>query len=128
MRRSIGWKRVALLPLLLAGAARAQLLPPPPPAAEPVPSVCVSRYGNTGCAARLYAGLLCEAMAADIPVETLQLRLEQLFEEAAIDFNGITPAQVETAAVRYYAPMLCSGQSRRLQELFAAPSAAGAGS
>ena len=44
--------------------------------------------------------------------------LEQQYAQAAIDFTGITPEQVERAAVRYYAPMLCPNKSDRIRAVF----------
>ena len=77
------------------------------------------RYGNTGCAARLYARLLCSTVGLNPMPEGLQRQLDGQYERAAIDFRGISVAQVESAALRYYVPMLCPARSRQIQELFA---------
>lgn len=105
------------------------------PAPPPLPSVpeitispelegCVSRFGHTGCAARLYARLLCASMGSGAggavveEVERMEAQLAQQYDQAAIDFRGITPEQVETAAVRYYAPILCPEKSPQIRQLF----------
>ena len=80
---------------------------------------CVPRYGHTGCAARLYAQLLCTAVGSSTPASELQLQLDQQYEQAAIDFRGITAAQIEKAAVGYYVPMLCPDKRIEIRELFA---------
>jgi len=119
---------------LLAPVRSQPLLPdPPPPLPAPQPStepllledpspealsVCVPRYGHTGCAARLYARLLCAVVGVNVSAEDLQRQLEADYERAAIDFSGISAAQIETAAVSYYAPMLCPLKSRQIRELF----------
>lgn len=123
---------------LLAPVRSQPLLPdPPPPLPAPQPptqpstepvlledpspealSVCVPRYGHTGCAARLYARLLCAVVGMNASAEDLHRRLEADYERAAIDFSGISAAQIETAAVSYYAPMLCPLKSRQIRELF----------
>jgi hypothetical protein len=85
---------------------------------------CVRRFGHTGCAARLYAQLLCASMgvasglSADGALERMEVQLSEQYDQAAIDFRGITPEQVETAAVRYYAPILCPERSPRIRQLF----------
>lgn len=124
-----GWSRplrvllgcaLALQPLL-SGAAQAQLPPPPPPpppAADTDLVGCVASYGNTGCAARLYAQLLCDSIGTRFNGGQLTSQLEQQYAQAAIDFTGITPEQVERAAVRYYAPMLCPSKSDRIRAVF----------
>ena len=82
-------------------------------------------YGNTGCAARLYARLLC-GVVGQVPMpEGLQQQLDGQYERSAINFQGITVEQVESAAVRYYVPMLCPNKSRQIQELFAPMEATG---
>jgi hypothetical protein len=115
---------------------RSQPLPAPPP---PLPSlqpslqttplevsspealrVCVPRYGHTGCAARLYARLLCVVVGVSSSLEDLQQQLDEEYQQAAIDFRGISAAQIEAAAVTYYAPMLCPQKSGQIRELFAA--------
>lgn len=82
-------------------------------------SRCVPRYGNTGCAARLYARLLCDVVGQTPMPEGLQQQLDQQYERAAIDFRGITVAQVESTALQDYVPVLCPARSRQIQELFA---------
>ena len=121
---SSGWWRwgccLALLPGLKAPAL-AQLPEPPPLPAVPVsPELanCVTRYGPTGCAARLYAQLLCRSVGDPAISEQLEQQLAEQYEQAAIDFRGITPEQVETAAVRYYSPMLCPEKSPQIRQLF----------
>lgn len=101
-------------------SALAQLDPPPLPSLPESPkSECVSRYGQTGCAARLYAQLLCDTIGSTaLSTESLEQSLADGYEQAAIDFRGITPEQVETAAVRYYAPMLCPAKSDQIRQLF----------
>jgi len=121
-----------MLPLLLIPPGLSQPgmppVPPPPPPAAPLLladptaeelSRCVPSYGHTGCAARLYARLLCDVVGLSVMPEGLQQQLDGQYERAAIDFRGITVQQVESAAVRYYVPMLCPSRSRQIQELFA---------
>jgi hypothetical protein len=117
--------------LLMGGAGFGQVgmppLPPPPAPAgvSPVPAPsaeelnsCVPRFGHTGCAARLYAQLLCAVVGQSPVPPGLQQQLDSQYERAAIDFRGISVGQVESAAVRYYVPMLCPDKSREIQELF----------
>lgn len=115
--------------ILLLAPARSQLLPavPPPPPAPPLDladpaaeeiNLCVSRFGNSGCAARLYAGLLCGAVGEGAAPQDLQQRLEQQYEQAGIDFRGISAGQIEAMAVKDEAPRLCPQKSRQIQELF----------
>lgn len=117
MRRATLLPVLALLPLGLTPAwsqpAPAPAPPPPPPA-----SPCVARYGETGCGARLYAQLLCDSIGRPQPVPSLQQQLQAQFEQAGLHFVGVTPTQVEGAAVRYYAPQLCPAQAGSLRELF----------
>ena len=126
-----GWWRWAGRLALLVGLespALAQLLDLPPLPSVPVSpelASCVTRFGHTGCAARLYARLLCDTLrpqgAGFTSRETLDQIVQQLaeqYEQAAIDFMGITPEQVETAAVRYYTPMLCPEKSPQIRQLF----------
>lgn len=124
-----GWSRslrvllgcaLALQPLL-SGAARGQLPPPPPPPPPPADTDlvgCVASYGNTGCAARLYAQVLCDSIDTRFNGGQLTSQLDQQYAQAGIDFTGITPEQVERAAVRYYAPMLCPSKSDRIRAVF----------
>ena len=111
-----------LLEPLLAAGARAQLPPPPPPpppvVAEPDLGGCVASYGNTGCAARLYAQLLCDSIGTRFNGSQLTNQLDQQYAQAGIDFSGITAEQVERAAVRHYAPMLCPSKSERIRAVF----------
>lgn len=110
----LGWI-LALLP-----AVRSQPQPPllPDLPVDALPSACVTRYGQTGCAARLYAQLLCNSVGASVDWPALQSSLAEAFERERLDFRGISPEQVETAAVRYYSPMLCPANSDRIQQLF----------
>jgi len=121
--------------LLVLAPVRSQPLPAPPPPLpslqpsfqtspleEPSPealSVCVPRYGHAGCAARLYARLLCVVVGVSSSLEDLQQQLDEEYQQAAIDFRGISAAQIEAAAVTYYAPMLCPQKSGQIRELFA---------
>lgn len=119
MRRAPLLSALALLPLGLppAWSQPATVLAPPPPLPAPA-SPCVSRYGETGCGARLYAQLLCDSIGRSLPVPTLQQQLQAQFEQAGLRFAGVTAEQVESAAVRYYAPQLCPAQAGGLRELF----------
>ena len=124
-----GWRRWGFSLALLTGLespALAQFLAPPPLPVVPEPVIspelegCVRRFGHTGCAARLYAQLLCASMGtAEGELERMEAKLAEQYDQAAIDFRGITPEQVETAAVRYYAPMLCPEKSPQIRQLFA---------
>ena len=78
---------------------------------------CVATLGQVGCAARLYAQLLCDNIGLQTPLSQLHQSLQTSFEQAAIDFQGITPASIETAAVRYYTPQLCPLKSERIIDL-----------
>jgi hypothetical protein len=51
-------------------------------------------------------------------LQSMEVQLAEQYERAAIDFRGISPEQVETAAVRYYAPMLCPETSPQIRQLF----------
>ena len=124
-----GWRRWGFSLALFTGLespALAQFLAPPPLPAVPEPRIspelegCVRRFGHTGCAARLYAQLLCASLGtAEGELERMEAKLAEQYDQAAIDFRGITPEQVETAAVRYYAPMLCPEKSPKIRQLFA---------
>ena len=96
--------------------------PPPLPAlpgsTSPELRSCVASYGHTGCAARLYAQLLCDNVGRFSSTAAMEFKLAEQYEQAGIDFRGITPEQVETAAVRYYSPMLCPQKSRLIRRLF----------
>ena len=129
-----GWRRWGFSLALFTGLespALAQFLTPPPLPAVPETVIspelegCVRRFGHTGCAARLYAQLLCVSMGtangltAEGELERMEAKLAEQYDQAAIDFRGITPEQVEMAAVRYYAPMLCPEKSPQIRQLFA---------
>ena len=104
-------------------------VPPPPPVLpelmaprqpEPRPidlGRCVASLGQVGCAARLYAQLLCDNIGLQTPLNQLHQSLQSSFEQAAIDFQGITPTSIETAAVRYYTPQLCPLKSEKIIDL-----------
>ncbi len=113
---------LALLPGLVVPALAQGPVPPPlpslPEAISPELQSCVSRFGHTGCAARLYARILCDSVGQLPSSEALEEQLAQQYEQAAIDFRGISPEQVETAAVRYYSPMLCPDKSEQIRQLF----------
>jgi len=128
-----GWWRWGCSLALLTGLkcpALAQMPAPPPLPVVPDRVIspelegCVRRFGHTGCAARLYASLLCSSVAsaaslqATEALERMEAQLAEQYDQAAIDFRGITPEQVETAAVRYYAPMLCPEKSSQIRQLF----------
>jgi hypothetical protein len=108
----VGVPPLALLQLLLALPSHAQPLLPA------VPGACVNRYGNSGCAANLYAQLLCDTVGSATTIQQLEPRLQSAFEQAGINFVGLTAEAIETAAVRRYTPMLCSLKNRQIQELF----------
>ena len=97
-------------------------LPPPPPLPQAGPltalDTCVATYGNTGCAARLFAEVLCDTIAQPRGLPQLEQQLQRQYDQAAIDFSGITPEQVEASAVYYYAPMLCPDRSSQIRKLF----------
>ncbi|MEY3749772.1 MAG: hypothetical protein RLZZ11_975 [Cyanobacteriota bacterium] len=116
-----GWCLALLSGLMAPVQAQLPGLPPLPSLPQPVdPELqsCVARFGHTGCAARLYAQLLCRAVGEGVGSEQLEQQLAEQYEQAAIDFRGITPEQVETAAVRYYSPMLCPEKSVQIRQLF----------
>ena len=95
-----------------------ELIPPRPPAARSFDlGRCTDSLGQVGCAARLYAQLLCDHIGLQTPLNQLHRSLQTSFEQAAIDFQGITPAGVETAAVRYYTPQLCPLKSEKIIDL-----------
>ena len=115
--------RVAGLLALLALPVGAQPLPPPSPSgpAGDHAQDCVARFGNRGCAARLYGQLLCQAvgMGHVTPARTLQLQLELDYRQAGIDFTGITAAQIEDLALARHVPLLCPATTPRIRDLFA---------
>jgi hypothetical protein len=82
------------------------LAPGPPQSSRFALGRCVANLGQVGCAARLYAQLLCDNIGLQTPLDQLHQSLQSSFEQAAIDFQGVTPTSIETAAVRYYAPQL----------------------
>jgi len=106
------------------GLAQLPPPPPPPPPSSEAPATdadlggCVASYGNTGCAARLYAQLLCASIDTRFNGSQLANQLDLQYAQAGIDFSGISPEQVERAAVRYYAPMLCPTKGERIRALF----------
>jgi hypothetical protein len=116
---------LALLPGLVLPALAQGPVPPPLPSLPSLPEAispelqsCVSRFGHTGCAARLYARILCDSVGQLPSSEALEQGLAQQYEQAAIDFRGISPEQVESAAVRYYSPMICPEKSEQIRKLF----------
>ncbi|MEN9495699.1 MAG: hypothetical protein RLZZ137_739 [Cyanobacteriota bacterium] len=120
-RRCRAATSVATLLALLAPPVGAQWLPPAPPPVplESRPQDCVARFGNPGCAARLYGQLLCSVVGDAIPVSKLQMQLDRLYQQAGIDFSGITAAQVEDLALAQHVPVLCPSRSRQIRDLFA---------
>jgi len=113
--------RVAALSAVLVWplGLTAQALPPVPP---PV-SACVSRYGHTGCAAKLYAEVLCQIVGQPADLNRVKSQLHERFSEEQIDFEGIPAAQVETAAVRYYVPQVCPPKQELIWGLLLPPQA-----
>ncbi len=123
------WAQVPPFAPLLAPLPAPLAVPPPPPvlpellAPAPPPSRgvdlgrCVANLGQVGCAARLYAQLLCDNIGLQTPLSQLHQSLQSSFEQAAIDFQGITPTSIETAAVRYYTPQLCPLKSEKIIDL-----------
>lgn len=93
------------------------LVPGPPQASSFALGRCVANLGQVGCAARLYAQLLCDNIGLQTPLYQLHQNLQSSFEKAAIDFQGVTPTSIETAAVRYYAPQLCPLKSEKILDL-----------
>jgi hypothetical protein len=93
-----------------------QTLPPQPVPPPPV-SECVRRYGYTGCAARLYAQVLCEIVGSSVDLHATQQQLQLRFTEEQINFKGIAVEQVEAAAVRYYVPQLCPAKKAAIWSL-----------
>ena len=111
---------LTLLSVLVA-PVQAQLPPPLPSlpsTVSPELQSCVTRFGHTGCAARLYARILCSTVGKRGSTELMEQQLAEQYEQAGIEFRGITAEQVETAAVRYYAPMLCPAKSPEIRQLF----------
>ena len=89
-------------------------LPPLPAMAQS----CLERYGQTGCAARLYAEMLCAHFDRPEVMRNRESQLTDRFEQAGLNLTGIPAAAVETAAVREYAPQLCPQKSERIRRLF----------
>jgi hypothetical protein len=79
---------------------------------------CLERYGQTGCAARLYAEMLCAHFDRPDVMRNRESQLADRFEEAGLDLAGISASEVETAAVGYYTPMLCPQKSGAIRRLF----------
>ena len=108
----------------LAAPVRAQLsaplpaLPPLPSTVSPELQTCVARFGHSGCASRIYARILCDTVGQWGRSLWMEQQLEEQYEQAGIEFRGITAEQVETTAVRYYAPMLCPAKSPQIRQLF----------
>ena len=98
--------------------AQVPVLPPLPTSLSPELQNCVPRFGHTGCAARLYARLLCDTVGKRVSTALMEQQLAEHYEQAGLEFRGITAEQVETAAVRYYAPMLCPAKSPQIRGLF----------
>jgi len=95
-----------------------ELMAPPPPEPRSFDLArCTASLGQVGCAARLYAQLLCDNIGLQTPLSQLHRSLQTSFEQAGIDFQGITPASIETAAVRYYSPQLCPLKSEKIIDL-----------
>lgn len=91
----------------------APMLPAPPPA---VPA-CVVRYGHIGCAARLYAEVLCEVVGQRADLYRALTQLQRRFSDEHINFKGITAEQVEITAARYYVPQLCPPKRQQVWDL-----------
>jgi len=79
---------------------------------------CLERYGQSGCAARLYAEMLCAHFDRPEVMRNRESQLADRFEEAGLNLTGIPAAAVETAAVREYAPQLCPQKSEQIRRLF----------
>ena len=118
-RCAIGWAWLAALGSPPVEAQGALLAPPPllPPLQQSLES-CVPSYGDGGCAARLYAQLLCDSVGQATPVRELEGRLQTQYERAGINFLGLTPEVVESTAVLTYVPDLCPQQRAQIQKLF----------
>lgn len=126
--RPAHWWPPALALLLFTATMRGQPASsapqgPPPPLATPLPGTdlrsCVALHGDLGCAARLYAELLCRVVGAPPPGQTLEPLLARQYALAAIDFSGLTAEAVESAAVSEQVPLICPARSPEIQALFA---------
>jgi hypothetical protein len=89
----------------------------PPLAAPPPVSVCVRRYGHAGCAAKLYAELLCQIVGQRSDLDREQRQLQQRYSAEQIDWSGIAVAQVESIAVRNYVPQICPEKRDEIWQL-----------
>jgi hypothetical protein len=129
------WRSAAVLmltPLLLDGAVRAQWPPAlsPPPAVPAAPAVleeplaeCVPRQGDAGCAARLYAQVLCALVGRgpERAVARWQTWLQRRYEQAGIRFEGLTAEQIEQRALEEQVPQLCPASTEAIRSLFSTP-------
>jgi hypothetical protein len=62
-------------------------------------------------------GMIWVSEKTQIDLWLTATKTSRFFEQAAIDFQGITPPSIETAAVRYYAPQLCPLKSEKILDL-----------
>ena len=126
------WQSAAVMLLtlgLLAGTAKAQLplslppLPATPTQTDEAPASCVPRYGDAGCAARLYAQVLCALVSRRSAKAAAgwQGWLEERYRQAGIAFNGLTADQIEQRAVDEQVPLVCPASSAAIRDLFSAP-------
>ena len=79
---------------------------------------CLAQDAPSGCAARIYAELLCAHFDRPGQMQALQQQLAQRLERADLDLAGVTPEEVETLAVRTYTPLLCPQRSEQIRRLF----------
>lgn len=107
---------MAGLGAVVPAAAWAERMPPPLEPPPPV-SACVARYGHTGCAAWLYAQVLCEVVGQRADLYRALSQLQRRYRDEQINFSGITPAQVEITAVRYYVPQVCPPKREQVWDL-----------
>ena len=80
-------------------------------------SSCTSRFGHTGCSARIYAKLICRTIGASL-ASSEGFKMAKSFDAAGVNFRGITSDEIETAAIRYYMPIICPTRSDMARELF----------